>query len=80
MDQQLQTITVLMQKARQQMQGMMANGASAAEVERIRAKLERVRYMIRDVLAQMQAGAGPAPATLDSPVRPQQARPLLTAA
>ena len=46
----------------------MANGASAAEIEQMRAKLERVRYMMRDVLAQMQAGAGPAPATLDSPI------------
>ncbi|MFN8467882.1 MAG: hypothetical protein U0X20_20145 [Caldilineaceae bacterium] len=67
-DQQLQTITVLMQEARQQMQTMMANGASAAEIEQMRAKLEQVRYLMRDVLAQMQAGAGPAPATLDSPI------------
>lgn len=67
-DQQLQTITVLMQESRQQMQAMMANGASAAELEQMRAKLERVRYLMRDVMAQIQAGAGPAPATLDSPI------------
>jgi hypothetical protein len=64
----LQAVSALMLEARQQMQTMMADGATDAEIGAMRAKLEELRYRMRELMAEMQAAAGPAPATLDSPI------------
>jgi hypothetical protein len=68
MEAKLQAVSALMLEARQQMQTMMADGATEAEISAMRAKLEELRYRMRELMAEMQAAAGPAPATLDSPI------------
>lgn len=53
----LQTLTAEMQDAKLQLQTVMAKGASEAELSQIRAKLENLQYLLRDVTAQLQSTA-----------------------